>query len=222
MTDIQLKKRFKKLIPVLIILVLCILALAVYILGSNKAELSIYTNAESENKMQALGINEDEFKQYLSIAGYMLGDSNEEKLKLATDFIDTLCSAYEAEVSENGTQNYDKDMINHVLEEVTGNYIKEEIGQNEYYTYNEQTNVYTKIKQFEENPCCIEIEDISKSDDKIEVVYQLAMMNSEQMAEYMTNQNMEIQTKKIKAVIICNSDYEYSKYFVSTVEEVNG
>lgn len=218
MTDLQFKKRLKKFVPIPILLILGIIALSIYILGSNKAELSIYTSAETENKLQALGINEEEFKQYLSIAGYMLNDSNEEKLKLAANFIDTLCSAYEAEVAEDGSKNYEKEMMNQVLKEMTGDYIKEDIDISQYYTYDEQTTVYTQIKNFEEKPYCIEIEDISKNDDKIEVRYKLAILNNEQMAEYANNQEMQVETRKVKAVIICNSDYQYSKYFVSQVE----
>ena len=146
MTDIQLKKHFKKLVIVLILATISMLVLAIYVLGNTKAELSIYTSAESENKLQALGINEEEFKQYLSIASYMVEDaSNEKMLKMASDFIDTLCSAYEAEVAEDGTKSYEKEIVNQVLKEMTGNYIKEDIDKSEYYTYNGQANVYTKM-----------------------------------------------------------------------------
>ncbi len=128
MTDIQLKKHFKKLVIVLILATMSMLVLAMYVLGNTKAELSIYTSAESENKLQALGINEEEFKQYLSIASYMVEDaSNEKMLKMASHFIDTLCSAYEAEVAEDGTKSYEKEIVNQVLKEMTGNYIKEDI-----------------------------------------------------------------------------------------------
>ncbi len=222
MTDIQLKKHFKKLVIVLILATMSMLVLAMYVLGNTKAELSIYTSAESENKLQALGINEEEFKQYLSIASYMVEDaSNEKMLKMASDFIDTLCSAYEAEVAEDGTKSYEKEIVNQVLKEMTGNYIKEDIDKSEYYIYNGQANVYTKMKDFEEKPCCVEIEDISKSDNKIEVCYKLAIFNQEQMAEYATTQEVLTETKKVKAVIICNTDYQYSKYFVSQIEVEN-
>ncbi len=222
MTDIQLKKHFKKLVIVLILATILMLVLAMYVLGNTKAKLSIYTSAESENKLQALGINEEEFKQYLSIASYMVEDASSEKmLKMASDFIDTLCSAYEAEVTEDGTKSYEKEIVNQVLKEMTGNYIKEDIDKSEYYIYNGQANVYTKMKDFEEKPYCVEIEDISKSDNKIEVCYKLAIFNQEQMAEYATTQEVLTETKKVKAVIICNTDYQYSKYFVSQIEVEN-
>lgn len=219
MTDIQLKKRFKKLVIVLILAIVAMLVLAMYVLANTKAELSIYTSAESEDKLQALGINEEEFKQYLSVAGYMLEEgSNEKMLKMASDFIDTLCSAYEAEVMENGTKIYEKEIVNQVLKEVCGDYIKQEIEKSEYYAYDGQANAYTKIKEFEEKPQCVQIEEISKNGDKIEVCYKLARLNAEQMAEYTTSQDMQVEAKQVKAVIICNTDYQYSKYFVSQIE----
>lgn len=219
MTDIQLKKRFKKLVFVLIFAIAAMLVLAMYVLANTKAELSIYTSAESENKLQALGINEEEFKQYLSIAGHMLEDgSNDKILKMASGFIDTLCSAYEAEMAENGVKTYDKEIVNQVLKELCGDYIKQEIQKSGYYAYDGQANAYTKIKDFEEKPYCVEIEDISKNDNKIEVHYKMAIFNQEQMAEYAINQELQVETKQVKAVIICNTDYQYSKYFVSTVE----
>ncbi len=77
------------------------------------------------------------------------------------------------------------------------------------------------MKDFEEKPCCVEIEDISKSDNKIEVCYKLAIFNQEQMAEYATTQEVLTETKKVKAIIICNTDYQYSKYFVNQIEVEN-
>ncbi len=219
MTDIQLKKRFKKLVFVLIFAIVAMLALAMYVLANTKAELSIYTSAQSENKLQALGINEEEFKQYLSIAGYMLEEgSNEKMLKMGSDFIDTLCSAYEAEMAENGTKSYDRERINQVLKELCGDYIKQEIEKCEYYAYDGQANAYTKIKEFEEKPQCVQIEEISKNGNKVEVRYKLARLNPEQMAEYVTNQDVQLETKEVNAVIICNTDYQYSKYFISQIE----
>lgn len=222
MTDIQLKKRLKKISVLLILVILAMIVLSVYILGPNKAELSLYTSAESQDKLQALGIGEDEFKQYLSIAGYMIQtDSDEKVLKMATNFIDTLCSAYEAQVGENGTKSYDMDVIKNVSKEMTGTYFKGNIQENEYYQYHAETNLCTSIKELGEKPLCVKITDISKNDDKIEVTYELAIVTPEQMAEYSTNGNVNLETSTIKAEIICNRDYEYSKYFIRKVEEVD-
>ena len=219
MTDIQLKKRLKKLSVLLIFLMLAIVLLSVYTLGFGKAELSLYTSAESQDKLQALGIGEDEFKQYLSIAGYMIQiDSDEKMLNMATDFIDMLCSAYEAEVGEDGTKSYDMEIIKNVSEEMIGTYFKGTIQDNEYYQYHAETNMCTSIKESDEKPFCVKIKDVSKNDDKIEVTYELAVVTSEQMAEYSTNGKLDLDTQTVKAVIICNSDYEYSKYFISEVE----
>lgn len=222
MTDIQLKKRLKKLSVLLVFVILAIVLLSVYTLGFGKAELSLYTSAESQDKLQALGIGEDEFKQYLSIAGYRIQtDSDEKMLNMATDFIDTLCSAYEAEVGEDGTKSYDMDVIKEVSKEMTGTNFKGTIPENEFYQYHAETNMCTSMKEPSEKPFCVNIKDVSKNDDKIEVTYELAVVTPEQMAEYSTNGKLDLDTQTVKAVIICNSDYEYSKYFISSVEEVD-
>lgn len=222
MTDIQLKKRLKKLSVLLVFVILAIVLLSVYTLGFGKAELSLYTSAESQDKLQALGIGEDEFKQYLSIAGYRIQTNSDEKmLNMATDFIDTLCSAYEAEVSEDGTKSYDMDVIKEVSKEMTGTNFKGTIPENEFYQYHAETNMCTSMKEPSEKPFCVNIKDVSKNDDKIEVTYELAVVTPEQMVEYSTNGKLDLDTQTVKAVIICNSDYEYSKYFISSVEEVD-
>lgn len=219
MTDIQLKKRLKKLSVLLIFVILAIVLLSVYTLGFGKAEVSLYASAESQDKLQALGIGEDEFKEYLSIAGYKLSaDSDEKMFNMATDFIDTLCSAYQAEVGEDGTKSYDMDVLRDVLKEMTGTNLKGTIPENEYYQYHAETNSCTSLKEPSEKPFCVNIKDISKNDDRIEVIYELAVMTPEQMAEYSTNGKLDLDTQTVKAVIICNSDYEYSKYFISEIE----
>ena len=62
---------------------------------------------------------------------------------------------------------------------------------------------------------CLEV---SKKEEKIEVVYELAMMTKEQMAEYLTGQKEDLQTQTVKLELINNKEYEYSKYFVSHME----
>ena len=65
----------------------------------------------------------------------------------------------------------------------------------------------------------MDITEISKTEDKIDVTYELAFMTKEQMADYMTGKDVDIETKTINAVILYNTDYMYSKYFVSSIEE---
>jgi len=48
MTDIQLKKHLKKLAKVFVFFILIIIILAIYVLHNKKADLTIYTNAESD------------------------------------------------------------------------------------------------------------------------------------------------------------------------------
>lgn len=221
MTNIQLKKALKKLGMAVVLIIFVMIGLSVYTLGSTKAELSIYENAEYEKNLQALGIEEEEFKEYLSLAGYLSqNDGYEECLNMATSFMDTLCSSYEPEMAEDGTKSYDFNIINDILKEIIGDYIKGDGKENEYYKFDKEANLYVKNKELEEIPYCLEIKEISKNDNTIEVTYDLAFMTPKERTEYIANQNIDVDKHTMKAIIMCNTDYTYSKYFISQIEEV--
>lgn len=219
MTDKELKVNLKKLTRIFVIILIVIVALLIYTLGSKKANLSIYTSSEASKNMSALGINEDEFYSYLSIAGFML--EQDSKLELATYFIDNMCSQHETDDNGNGQKLYEKDLVNDVLKEFCGEFIKSKLKDDEYYKYDEETNSYTQIKELNKIPYCLSIEEISKDDNKIEVFYNLAMMTPIQMANFKNENKEELDIHKIKATIMLNTDYKYSKYFISNIEEVN-
>lgn len=218
MTDIKLKKHLKKLATIFVIVIIVIIALAIYIVEPGKTELSIYTNGDSD--LRIYGIDEDEFVEYLSIVGFIANeDSTENKLNLATRAIDTLCSSYEAETLEDGTKKYDMDIINNVLKEFLGDYIKGDIENSEYYEYNREENSCIKKQEPEKSSYCIEIKNIEKNDDEFELEYKLAMMTASQKAEFdANNDTSKIETKNIKVSIVRNTNYEYSKYFFTNVE----
>lgn len=223
MTDRELKKSLKKLGIILILMFVIIIILSVYTLGSTKATLSIYDNSGYENSVQTFGINEDEFKQYLSMVGNLISDGANENLKtmnMATYFVDNMCASYEVEKNENGLKYYDADVINKVAEEVQGVYIKESLDAGSSYTYNKEQNIYVQNSESGKIPYCINIENISKNGEKIEVTYKLAMMTSDQMAKYLTGQDVDFGTYTVKAVVMINENYEYSKYFVSSIEKI--
>jgi len=168
------------------------------------------------------GINEDEFVEYLSIAGY-IANSHEytDMLNLSTRFIDTLYSSYEPEILESGEKKYDIDIINNVLKEIIGDYIKEDIENNDYYTFDKQTNTCTKLHELDEIPYCIEIENIEKLDNGIEIKYKLAIMTNSQKVDFLTTGKNNAETINVKATISNNTEYAYSKYFISNIEVNN-
>ena len=80
--------------------------------------------------------------------------------------------------------------------------------------------MYEKSEELDKIPYCIRIDDVVKNGDKIEITYQLANMTNRQLAEYMIEKETIIETHTIKVTILNNTDYEYSKYFVSNIEEI--
>ncbi len=223
MTDKELKKQFKKFGIILGIILLFIIVLAIYTLGGKKAELSVYTNAEYSDNLQTLGIDENEFKEYLSVFGNLMDsqyNENQRKLNMATNFMENLYSSNELSVSEKEKKSYDANHINNIIKEVQGTYIKTSIEDNEFYEYHPEDNTYLQKQERNRISHCTEIHNIEKKRDQIEVTYSIHIMNKEQLAEYITGQATNFETHKIKAVIMVNTDYEYSKYFVSTIEKI--
>lgn len=89
----------------------------------------------------------------------------------------------------------------------------------ESYTYQKETNSYIQ-NQAKKNPYCMQINEISKNGEQIEVTYELAFMTPEQLTEYMIGKDIPLETKKVKASIMNNTDYQYAKYFVSKIENI--
>lgn len=223
MTDRELKKNLKKLGMVVVLILLIIGGMAFYTLIDQKAELSIYTNVGYVDNLQALGIEENEFKEYLAVFGNLMDNEyneNQRLLNMATHFMENLYSSYEVQTDENGFKSYDADRIKDIAKEVTGTYIKENIEEGEIYLYNKEKNAYMQNQVINRITYCTEIKEITKQDDKIEVIYELAIMTKEQLVEYQTGQAVEFETRTIKAFVMNNRDYEYSKYFVSEIEEI--
>lgn len=220
MTDRELKKNLKKLGIVLCVLLVLVGGLAIFTLKNEKAELSIYTNAEYTDHLQALGIEEKEFREYLSVFGNLVDENYNEKertMNMAVHFLENM-SSYEAQ--ENGGKMYEAEVVDKIAQEVVGDFIKEEINSSEIYEFRKAENEYVQKQDLERIPYCVEIEEVSKKEDKIEVVYTLAMMTKEQMAEYLTGQKSDLQTYHVKLELMNNKEYEYSKYFVSHMEKL--
>ncbi len=222
MTDRELKKNLKKLGIVLSVLLILVGGLAVYTLRDKKAELSIYTNAEYTENLQALGMNEKELKEYLSVFGNLIDEKDNEKEKtmnMVVHFLENM-SSYEVQVDENSWKIYDAELVDKIAQEVAGDFVKEEINQSQIYEFRKAENQYVQKQNLEKIPYCVEIKEVSKKEDKIEVVYLLAMMTKEQMADYLTGQKSDLQTDTVKLELMKNQEYEYSKYFVSSIEKL--
>lgn len=224
MTSRELKKCLKKLAFGLIFIILLIVILLIYTLGGKKAELSIYTNSGYvENNLQALGINENEIKQYLSIFGNCIDPQENETqkmLNMATNFIKDMCSFYEVQTNENGLNIYDADIVNQVVREVKGTDLAQDFEKNESYAFDQKQNVYIQNQNLDDILYCTEIQDTKKQDNEIEITYCLANMTEEQMAKYQMGQEVQYEKRTIKVMIKKNENYEYSKYSIIHIEEI--
>lgn len=219
MTDRELKKFIKKLGIACIISFVLIIILSVYTLGSTKAKLSIYENSEYSDNLELLGINEEEFKQYLTLFGRLIKEDEENiaNLDLVTEFIDYMYPTY---VVQTEGKSYEANIINEVAKEIRGTVIDKKSDLKETYTYNQDVGIYTKYKKDDTIFHCIDIEEISKDGDKIVVIYKLAEMTTMQMSDYMIGKETDFKEYKVKAVIMNNVEYQYSKYFVSSIEKI--
>lgn len=203
MTDKELKKNIKKIGIISLSIIIIIIVLTIYILGFHKAELSVCNADEYENDLRMLGIDETEFKEYLSIfANYVDFEesNNVTNLDTVTGFIDKMTAVNQEEFD---SKSYDASVIDKVAEELNGSYIEKDIDANEKYSYDLQNNLL--IKNVEENqfPSCKEIKEVVQNGEKIEV-------------EYIVEKDGK--DKKIKAVIMKNNNYEYSKYFLVSIK----
>lgn len=222
MTDRELKKQLKKLGIVFGLMLILMAALSVYTLGSTKADLSIYKQAEEGDTIKVLGMNEEELKQYLSLFGNLvMEEKSNEKVKLfnmATNFIDTMCPSYEVQTNENGQRCYDAKLVHQIIKETKGEFIKIGLNIENYYTYDKERNVYIQTQTLNKIPYCLRIDNLTKSGEKTEITYQIAYMTDAQRAEYMTGKETDVQTQTIKIILLNNAEYEYSKYFLSNIE----
>lgn len=212
MTDHELKKNLKKLAVIVVLAVIIIIGLSVYTLNPKKSQLSIYTSLEYSDALKTYGINEEEFKQYLSIFGNLvIDDFNDEQknLSMITSFIDEACSVYEAQIDEVGNKTYEPEIMNKISKEIQGKSFK----RSENYIVNKD-----EVKKI---PYCKEIQDITKNGDKIEVVYKIVMLDSNNYNEFQNGTLEEDPEEyKVKAVILVNEEYEYSKYFINSIEKI--
>lgn len=224
MTDKELKKRLKKLAIALILVVICMIILLGYTLGSQKAELSLYTNSGYVDNLQSLGLKEEEFKQYLALFGYLADSEYSEKekmLNMATNFMEVMCPSYEPQTDANGLKSYDADGIKEIVKEVKGMSGKEDLEEGQYYIYEKESNQFKQKQPMDCLMDCQEIKEITKNGEEIEVIYTFYAMTKEQMAEFRTGQSQEEYTiHTAKAVIVPNAEYEYSKYFVREIKEI--
>lgn len=232
MDEEKFKNSLKKTIIVIIVVLIFILIIGIYIFNSKKAQLSIYSNKEQGNMFQSIGMKEEEFKQYLSVFSLLVNEKynqdgyddktldNMRVLDTAISYIEEM-SSYEVTQNNEGLQTYEANIINEIAKEIKGMYISNNIDAGNLYTYDETQNVYIKNESEYTTVYCTQIDEIEKKDGKIITTYKCIFPKDNELSEYQENNPIEIETYTIKATIVENTDYEYSKYFISSIEKIS-
>lgn len=182
----------------------------------------------NEIALESKGIDKDEFNNYLSIFGLLVNkypaldkEENEKTTMIdaAVEFLNT-SFMYEPKMNENQVETYEADKVNKIIKEMKGEYINKNLDVSVVYTYDANTNTYVPQEMEPTNCLLLETLDINKKDEKIETTFKVAFPGNGEYATYLEKEPIEIETFTIKAIVLENEEYEYSKYYVSNIEVV--
>lgn len=238
MDNEEFKVGIKLTITITLIIIGIIIGFLVFVFSSKNTETDIYseifsnTNKDvnsikvSEISLETKGIDKEEFESYLNLFGYLVREypelvEKEEKNTLMIDAaVNLLNTVYTYEYTVDEIPAFEADKINKIVREMNGEYIYKKLDVKTRYKYDEEKNVY--IPQIEENTECLFLETISlvKEDDKIETEFKIAFPDEKTFSDYTNNLPVEMETYTVKAIILENSEYEYSKYYVSSIDVV--
>lgn len=239
MNNDEFKFGIKLTITITLIILGIIIGISIFVFTERKTEKDIYSeilsNTDkntnivdiSEISLETKGINKEEFESYLRLFGYLVREypelvEKEEKNTLMIDaaviLLNTLYT-YNNEV--DGIATFEADKINQIVKEMNGAYIDKKLDVKNVYKYDEEKNIY--IPQIMEFPNCLYLEtiNINKEYDKIEAEFKVAFPNENDSLSYTNSEPVDLETYTVKAVILENTEYEYSKYYVSSIEVIS-
>lgn len=239
MNNDEFKAGMKITIVATLIVIGIIIGFLIFVFSAKKTETDIYSeilsntskNANdidvSEISLETKGIDKTEFESYLKLFGYLVRQypeltEKEEKNTLMIDAaVRLLNTVYTYEYSEDGVTVFEADKINQIVKEMNGEYVSKNLEVENRYKYDEEKNVY--IPQIQEFSDCLYLEtaSIKKDDDKIQAEFKVAFPNETEMSNYTNKLPVELETYTVKAVVLENLEYEYSKYYVSSIEVVS-
>ena len=209
MTDIELKNAVKKLGIISCLVLILLIGVSIFTLGNTKASLSIYDNLADGMSPQKYGIDEKELKQYLSVFANFALEESEQQQALAA----TIC--FEDEMSIPEENKYKVEILKKILNEMKST-ISIENQSSEKYIYNKEDNSFSLQDNARmEFPTCLEIKEISKVEDDIEVVFEVA-----KLGDVASGSQENIEKITLKARIGINDEYEFVKYYLSSIEKI--
>lgn len=239
MNNEEFKLGIKTTITITLIIIGIIIGVLIYVFSSRNTEADIYaeilsnttkdlnSTSVSEISLETKGIDKEEFESYLKLFGHLVKEypelvEKEEKhtlmLDAAVELLNTMYTYEENNVNENLVLEADK--INKIVREMNGEYINKKLNVKNRYKYDEEKNEYI-VQANDFNECLlIETLNIVKEDEKIEAEFKVAFPDEKSFSDYTNNLPVEMQTYTVKAVILENSEYEYSKYYVSNIDVI--
>jgi len=202
----------------------CLVLLAVGI-------LTIYVLRIKDNNTSILDVsgttikeqleNDDEFKQYLEVFALAVQEERvilEKHLETVIGFLNQIMW-YETVPTDEEYVCYDKNTVENVAKELLGITILET---GEDIVLDEKYNAYRYVygKEFL-SAKCMDIISVSRKDDIYNVEYTCTFPGESELYELAEENNIVLNTYKIRATIQQNEKYEYSKYYLKNIELVS-
>ena len=192
--------------------------------------------AVSKNYLETKGIDKDELEKYLAVitnlkmakiprdieAGDSAGNSYKDNYLKVTTAINFLKEVKGEEIDVNettGEKTYSKEKIHGVLKELMGMYVKDNVNVDHYYELNGEDN-YTIKKEDNMLSHLVELEDVNINYDVITVKFKSVFGTNEEISKLMNNEKIRLQTYEYRVELKVNSKFDYSKYYVVSVEQI--
>ena len=243
MSNEEFRKKITIRLVIFLIAVGLVLGMVYYTFFYLKANLSIAEDynandtdvdlAVSKNYLETKGIDKDELEKYLAVitnlkmvkvpkdieASEAEKKDNYMKVTTAINLLKEV-KGEEIDINETtGDKTYSKEKIHGVLKELLGMFIKENVNVENYYELNEENNYVIK-KEDNTLSHLVELEDVNINYDIITAKFKSVFGTNEEISKLMNNEKIRLQTYEYRVELKMNSKYDYSKYYVVSVEQI--
>lgn len=241
MNDEKLKKGIKRSFMIFFLGLILIAIIVFYISISPNPKKTIYdefsnsdevTTEVSKVFLETKGINKEELEKYLSVGAILIREDlpkdilKEEKdnykyMLLANSFITDVKGEELALDETNNIPYVESDKVNEILKELNGKFIRNSLNVIGYYEYveDELGNKKYNIKNKEDFVSyLVEFSEAEFLSDNIEVKFKNVFGTNEEITKLMNNEKVSLKTYEYKAIVKENSTFNYSKYYISSIE----
>ena len=244
MNDEKFKKGIKRSFILFFLGLIFITIIVFYISISPNPKKTIYdefnnsevvTTEVSKVFLETKGINKEEFEKYLSVGAILTREdlpkdiSKEERdnykyMLLANSFITDVKGEELALDEINNISYVESNKVNEILKELNGKFIKNNLNVTGYYEYieDELGNKKYNIQNKEDFVSyLVEFSEVEFLSDNIEVRFKNVFGTNEEITKLMNNEKVSLKTYEYKAIVKENSAFNYSKYYISSIELID-